>query len=322
MRFSGASLAILYGAFICRASASFAACDPVPVPPVNFVSVSPYIDEHHSVIDPAREAQWKADSKPMEDFEKGVARMASDYADKGDSAAAACALDWLSQWASNRAFLGEMGSPQAFYAQKWVLAAAAMSYARVRRQATPAQASFIESWLKSLADRAIEHTEKTPKERNNHYYWTGLAVAAVGAITHEKKYLDFANGVFDNAMDQINEDGSLPLELARANRALGYHIFAAGPLVMMSSILNRNSPKLDQLVAFTFNGMNDPGPVTAKAGVAQNPVEPGAFEWLRVYLRRHSDPRMQSYIATQKHHLVALLGGYLDVPNPLEHATR
>ena len=83
MRFRNASFVLLCGAFICMASTtSFASCEAPPTPVVDFYSVSPYADEHHSVIDPALAAQREEITKPVEDFEKGIARSASEYSAK------------------------------------------------------------------------------------------------------------------------------------------------------------------------------------------------------------------------------------------------
>ncbi len=293
-------------------------CDVPPAAITDFNTISYYVDAHHSVVDPAREAQEKADTKPVDDFEKQIAKDAHDYAAREKSDAGQCALSWLSQWAGSGAFLGRMESSQAYYTQKWLLASTALSYARVRPIASPAQSAQIEGWFRALADRVIEHTEHS-KERNNHYYWDGLAVAAVGSITGDRRYLDFATGVFDTAMTQINSDGALPLELARAAKASSYHSFATEALVMLSSILNRDSPQLDKLVAYTCNALQNPAAITAAAGFPQEPLKPQSLEWLKIYLRRHPNAQMEALVASVKPGLNARLGGYLDPPNPLEH---
>jgi poly(beta-D-mannuronate) lyase len=311
--------------FLCfffgsAASASAAsACKAPPAAIIDFNTVSYYTDAHHSEVDPALKQEEKAETKPVKDFEKGVARDASAFSE-GDSEAGSCALSWLSDWAGKGAFLGKMGSGQAYDTQKWLLASVALSYGRLKQRATPKDAAQIENWLKALADRVMADTEQKPNVRNNHYYWNGLAVTAVGAVTHEQKYLDFGSHVFETAMGQISHDGSLPLELKRAKKAARYHAFASGALVMMSSILDQNSPQLDRLVEYTFNSVRDPGAVESKAGAAQEPVRPVDVEWLRIYLRRRPNSQMAAFESSQPPHLDELLGGYLNLANPLEHA--
>jgi len=310
-------LSVLFVSAVSGAASS--ACKAPPAAIVDFNTVSFYTDAHHSKADPALKEEEKSDTKPVKVFEHGVAKDASAFT-QGDSAAGDCALSWLSDWASKGAFLGKMGSGQAYDTQKWLLASVALSYGRVQQRASAQDAAQIEKWLKALADRVITFTEQTPKMRNNHYYWQGLAVTTVGAITHEKTYLDFGNQVFDTAMGQISDDGSLPLELKRGKKAARYHAFAAGALVMMSSILDRNSPQLDKLVDYTFHAMSDSSAVEAKAGAAQEPLRPVDVEWLRIYLRRHSNPQMANFGASQPSHMNELYGGDLTLANPLEHA--
>lgn len=309
-------LIVLIGSAVSSAKAT--ACKAPPPAIVDFTTVSYYRDTHHSEADPALREKEESDVQPVKEFEKGVARDASAYT-QGDSEAGGCALSWLSDWAAKGAFLGKMGSGQAYDTQKWLLAGVALSYGRVKQRAAAADATQIQNWLKALADRVMAFTEQTPKVRNNHYYWNGLAVTAVGAVTHEQSYLDFGSHVFDTAMNQISSDGSLPLELRRGKKAARYHAFAAGALVMMSSILDQNSPQLDKLVEYTFNAARDPGAIAAKTGIAQDPLRPVDMEWLRIYLRRHSNAQMAAYESSQPSQPDDLLGGDLSLANPLEH---
>ena len=108
----------------------------------------------------------------------------------------------------------------------------------------------------------------------------------------------------------------------RARRALAYHLFAAEPLVMMSAILNADSPRLDALVAFCLKGIEDPGLLAKRTGVAQEAVKPSDYAWLHVYARRHPSPVIAALLSGNSRPFVTRLGGALDSPNPLEHAGR
>jgi hypothetical protein len=120
--------------------------------------------------------------------------------------------------------------------------------------------------------------------RNNHYYWEGLAVAATGAVTGDERLLAWGRKVFDHAMSQVAPDGSLPLEMERAAKALHYHSFAVQPLVMLASILDVQSPRLDQLVRFTLQGIADPSAIEKATGIAQERIK-GTPGWKIVYDR-------------------------------------
>ena len=98
--------------------------------------------------------------------------------------------------------------------------------------------------------------------------------------------IEWGDRVFDYAMDQIEPDGSLPNEMKRAGRALHYHLYAAEPLAMLSSILDRDSPKLDKLVALCIAGIRDPTQFEQRTGVTQEGIVQSDFVWLLVYARR------------------------------------
>ncbi|KQQ47592.1 alginate lyase [Duganella sp. Leaf126] len=288
-----------------------ATCEPAPAAVIDIDANSYYTDTNHSVIDPARRAQNLASTEPVEQFLAGVARSASRYQASGRAPDAACALTWLEGWAGQRAMLGKMSSEQAYFVRKWTLAGLALSYARVQAAATPAQKTAIAAWLATLAEATLVHADTRKGKRNNHYYWEGLAVTAVGAVTHKERFLAWGRRVFDHAMAQVAPDGSLPEEMARGVKALHYHAFAAAPLTMIASILDLRAPALDRLVQFTLAAVRDPSALVRATGVPQEPVDDLPFAV--IYARHMGQP------ASLRARFQARLGGDLALPNPLEH---
>jgi poly(beta-D-mannuronate) lyase len=277
-------------------SAVATACEAPPPARIDIEANSYYSDAHHSVIDPVLRAKNIANTKPIEDF---LAHVAKDANAGGD---AACALSWLVS-----------SSEQAYYVRKWTLGGLALNYARVQAQATPAQRTVIESWFRALADGTMAHSDARKGGRNNHYYWEGLAVTAVGGVTSDPRYLDWGRKVFAHAMSQVAADGSLPAEMERAGKALHYHVFAVTPLVMMASILDLHDARLDRVVNFTVAASADPSGIARVTGVEQEPV--GSREVTVVYNRHEGKPAPAAGKALWQ----PRLGGALDVPNPLEH---
>jgi poly(beta-D-mannuronate) lyase len=218
--------------------------------------------------------------------------------------------------------LGKMSSNQSYYTRKWALGGLALSYAKLRPAANDADRQAIDAWLKNLADATLVHADANKGVRNNHYYWEGLAVAATGAVTGDQRLLGWGRKVFDHAMSQVAEDGSLPLEMERAAKALHYHSFAAQPLVMLASILDVQSPKLDRLVRFTLQGVADPSAIEKATGIAQERIKsvPG---WMVVYARHTGGTSAMPTAATAPGKLWdPRMGGDIGMPNPLEHTTR
>jgi poly(beta-D-mannuronate) lyase len=292
--------------FLTLAAANAAtACETPPPARSDIDANSYYSDKHHSVIDPVLRARNIANTKPIEDFLSQVARDANG----GD---AACALTWLSSWAEQKAMLGKMSSEQAYYVRKWTLGGMALSYARIQQQATPSQRSAIEGWFKSLADATIAHSDAKQGGRNNHYYWEGLAVTAVGGVTGEARYLDWGRKVLQHALGQMDADGALPAEMERAGKALHYQVYAATPLALMASILDVHDARFDTLVAFTVAASADPSGIAKRTGFEQEPV--GSREVTVFYNRHEGRPPVAGKALWQPR-----LGGALEVPNPLEH---
>jgi len=291
-------------------------CAPPPPTVIDIDANGYYSDSHHSIVDPVRKARNEAAVKPVNDYLDTVARAATAWQARGDAADARCALHWLTSWADQGAMLGKMTSNQSYYTRKWTLGGLALSYARVRAAATPAQREAVDDWLRALAEATMRHADAHKGVRNNHYYWEGLAVAATGAVTGDARSLAWGRMVFDTAMAQVQPDGSLPPELARAGKALHYHLYAAAPLVMLASILDLQSPQLDRLVAFAVAGVRDPAPIEKLAGFAQERPR-GVPGWIDIY-RRHT-PQANVPPSTGASNWDARMGGDRALANPLEH---
>jgi poly(beta-D-mannuronate) lyase len=283
------------------------ACSAPPPASIDIDANSYYSDSHHSVIDPVLRARNIANTKPIEDFLGQVARDANAQGDP------ACALAWLESWAGKKALLGKLSSEQAYYVRKWTLGGMALSYARVQASATPAQRQLIEGWFKALADATMAHSDAKTGKRNNHYYWEGLAVTAVGGVTKDPRYLDWGRKVFDHAMGQMAADGSLPAEMERGVKALHYQVFASVPLVMIGSILDLHDPRLDRMVAFTVAASADPSGIAKLTGFEQERV--GVRDLVTIHGRHQGKPQA----ASDQPLWQPRLGGDLNSANPLEH---
>jgi len=302
--------------FLLASAGKALACDPVPPAVIDIEANRYYVDKHNSVIDPVLRARNIAAVKPIDNFLNAVAHAASDYQAAPDKAlpGAQCGLAWMASWASDKALLGKMSSNQAYYQRKWTLSGLALSYAKLKPAASEGQRQAIETWLKALAEVTLLHSDASTGVRNNHYYWEGLAVTATGAVTGDARYLKWGRKVFDDAMSHVAADGSLPLEMGRAGKALHYHLFAVTPLVMMASILDLQSPRLDLLVKFTLDGVTDPAAIEKATGFAQErPTEP--LSWKAIY-ERHAAAHAASATPSNWQ---PRLGGDLNLANPLEH---
>ena len=298
-------------------AAMAAECAPPPPAVIDIDANGYYSDSNHSVIDPVQKARNVANTRPIEDYLARIADDASRYRfDPATGAAdARCALAWLAAWADQGAMLGKLSTRQSYYVRKWTLAGLALSYAKLRAAASASQQAAIDKWLRALADATIEHSDAYKGARNNHYYWEGLAVSAVGALTGDQRYLAWGRKVFEAAMAQVAANGSLPLEMARAIKALDYHAFAVTPLVMIASILDLHSPKLDGLVRFTIAQTKNPARIEQLTGFTQQIPGDAGMSWEVIYARHEADPGFAPRTPGRQ----PRLGGDLLLANPLEH---
>jgi poly(beta-D-mannuronate) lyase len=120
-------------------------------------------------------------------------------------------------------------------------------------------------------------------------------------------------------MGQVQPDGSLSHETARAAKALHYHLYAAAPLVLMASIFDVQHPALDWLVRFSLDAVANPATIERLAGVAQErPARvPG---WIAIYDRHAAQPL--STVPPPANNWDARMGGDRSLANPLEHPRR
>lgn len=306
---------------LCSGSA-FAACPDAPAGLRDIEANGYYSDAHHSIVDPALRAKNEAAVKPFSDYLASVSANADRYIATGDSAAGQCALRWIDRWAVDGAMLGKVSSSQAQYERKWTLAGVALAYIKLRPLAEPAQRAHIEAWLPQLADAALAFFSDGKHARNNHYYWVGLAVMATGVATGEQRYIDAASKIYDSALNDIGDDGSLPLEMNRAGRALAYHNYALAPLVMMAELsrlhhdnwYQRRHGRLQKLARLVLAGIADPAWFVQKTGVEQEVPKGGILGWIVFY--RQISPELTApsqALITQAPFRYAQLGGNLSV---------
>src|SRR5258708_10779979 len=123
----------------------------------------------------------------------------------------------------------------------------ALVWLRIRDATSLPQTTQAEvpAWFKRVALGVMPPYEDTSSKsrtvpRNNHSAWAGLAVAAAGVAANDHDLLDWGIRRYRLTISQIQEDGTLPLELARARRALHYHLFAAGPVVVLAELAAAN----------------------------------------------------------------------------------
>jgi hypothetical protein len=96
------------------------------------------------------------------------------------------------------------------------------------------------AWMNKAAHRTVDF-DKAGHQTNNHHYWRGLAAAATGVISSDKDLFDWGVAVFKQAVDEIDQRGALPQEMARHERAIHYQSFALQPLIPLAEFAERQN---------------------------------------------------------------------------------
>jgi poly(beta-D-mannuronate) lyase len=290
---------------------------PEPPPFAKTLSVEGYYtDAHHSIIDEKkREAEEKATEAPTH-LGQWSGEAADAWLTKGSRAAATCVYSLLDAAARAHAWSGEMPTGQGHYEQKWLLAGVSVAYLKVRNSGvgTPDQQKDILKWFSSVADRVTEYVDSKKVNPdsdawNNHRYWSGLAVTAAGIATNDKSNFVWGIQSYKAGVDQIQPDGVLPHEMARAGRALHYHLYALAPLIMIAELAEANGIDLysynngaiHRLVNLCIAGLRDPA-IFAKATGVQQDIVAGQYSgadigWAVPYVKRFPNPQLSAWIA-------------------------
>lgn len=263
-----------------------------------------YVDAAHSVINEAAKRENMAMTQPLDDFTKQVADMSDRYLADHDVSAGECAISWLSSWARDGAMLGAMihvNNDQSDYLRQWVHGGVAIAYLKTRGVATAEQRAQIEPWLKQLASDNLEYWDSPRKKHNNHYYWTGVGIMATAVATNDDTLLDAARVIYQKGIGDIQNDGSLPMEMMRGKRALHYHNYALAPLVLMAELARvkgldwyaYDDHRINLLAERVASGYGDSTWFSQQSGITQDKWKPdGEAGWVEFYRLRAPHPEL------------------------------
>ena len=248
--------------------------------------------------------EYRDDVEPVRAFERYLDTLITAYnrnpAQGGPYAH--CAAAWLYRWASGEALLGTVNE-QGVAVRKWALAAIASSYLQIRHDtAIPAdQKRIIEGWINLLAQTVrndYSRGEEKESRNNNHVYWAAWAVMASAVILNDREMFDWSATQYRKGVDGISPEGTLPLEMKRKAKAFYYHIYAAGPLVMMAETAQKNgidlygynNAALHRLAHRVVTELDtNQSLITKQAGTAQdltNAINGSSLAWLAPYHAR------------------------------------
>lgn len=280
------------------------ACAAMPQPytaELKFPSKYEGSDKARDNLNPKANARYKAATAGITELEKQVSAMVGDYLAHGDPATLRCVLDWMAGWARAGALERPTTDHTGKSVRKWALASLASSWVRLKfsesrpLDAAPDPARDVERWLERLGKLVVDDWRDQPLEKvNNHEYWAAWAVMATAVALDRRDWFDWSIQQYKVAARQVDAEGYLPNELKRETRALSYHNYSLGPLVMIVAFAKangvdlqaENNRALDRLARRVLSGVDNPRTFEAKTGKKQtleDLQEASKFAWMEPY---------------------------------------
>jgi poly(beta-D-mannuronate) lyase len=220
-----------------QAIASLSFCTKLPaVPPPSGRMIIPphYISGGHGPINP-EEAKV---TRLYNSFESRVTAGMNQWLVTASKDEAQCAQQQIDTWAQAGALLDydPTESQQAWFQVEWTLSSVAISESVLvsEKSLDPAQVKRDIAWMNKVAHRTVDF-DKSRKQTNNHHYWRGLAAVATGVISSDDDLFTWGVGVYKQGIDELDQRGALPQEMARHERAIHYQSFALQPLAPLAS---------------------------------------------------------------------------------------
>ncbi|ESQ74202.1 hypothetical protein ABAC402_15460 [Asticcacaulis sp. AC402] len=307
-------------------------CDSAPRPVVVLDHESKYRPgTRSSIVDPDREDDYQAKLKEVSGFYNPLTRISDRYVKSQPRASeiALCALTWLESWAEAGAL--EKGvTEQGRMVQTWALASLSSSWLKIRADPylSDNARQRVTDWLERLNRLVMINFESKTDERsrrNNHRYWANWAVCATATVLNDSKAYRWASEGFERACAQIEPDGVLPLEMERRSKALHYHNFSLGPLVLQAESLiangvpdpyDRDDSALRRLVDLVVAALRDPELIARRAGETQDlegTLKETQLAWMEPYFARFKDDSLAPWLQAYRPMVAHRLGGDLTV---------
>lgn len=236
-----------------------------------------YKDKDNSIVDEKLKREHLEAVKPLHDF-MGAVSDAADMSLEKTELDLSCAIENLRSWANEGALLQEpkWSSPLA----ELTLSVVGLNIAALKfEQAQRPLPNDIKVWLRKITDTTI-NSYQTIKIRSNLYTWSAVAALANDLLMNDRHFDRYQEEVWLSSIRSIRSDGYIDGELARKGRALIYHNFMRGALVLMRRFREdqgRDSTTSEtEALARLNDAVNENACVSTKiealAGVPQEPM--------------------------------------------------
>ncbi|MDF0730669.1 mannuronate-specific alginate lyase [Pseudomonas entomophila] len=263
-------------------------CEAAPKPytgALQFRSKYEGSDKARATLNVASEKAFRDSTADITTLEKGISKMVGQYMRDGRPAQLDCVLTWLGTWARADALESTDFNHTGKSMRKWALGSMSGSWLRLKFSnahplaAHQAEAELIEKWFAKLASQVVRDWSDLPLEKiNNHSYWAAWSVMATAVATDRRDLFDWAVKEYKVGANQVDDQGFLPNEIKRRQRALAYHNYALPPLALIASFAQANGVDLRKENNFALQrlgegvlaGARDPVHFAERAGVKQD----------------------------------------------------
>ncbi|MBB4864560.1 poly(beta-D-mannuronate) lyase [Pseudomonas nitritireducens] len=294
--------------------------DSCPTPPtpytgsLQFTSKYKGSDSARATFNADADKEFRTQIKDITDMERGATKLITQYMRSGNKGDLDCAMGWLDSWAKAGALESSDYNHTGKSMRKWALGSLSSSYMRLKFSSSRPLASYgeqskeIENWFSTLGSQVVRDWSDLPlKKINNHSYWAAWSVMSTAVVTNRRDLFDWSVQEFKVAANQVDNDGYLPNELKRRQRALSYHNYSLPPLTMIAAfaqvngvdLRQENNGALQRLANRVMQGVDDQNAFDAKTGNDQDMAdlkENSKFAWLEPYCALYScAPKTQDW---------------------------
>lgn len=175
-------------------------------------------------------------------FERRVTAGMNQFLATGNHDEAVCAQNQIDKWAQANTLLDydAQENAQSWYQVEWTLSSIATSESVLlsdpKLDSTETARDI--AWMNKAAHRMIGFPVEAT-HHNNHHYWRGLAAMATGVISSDQELFEFGVQAFKDGVNDIDERGAFPKEMARSERSIHYQSFALQPLIPIAEFAER-----------------------------------------------------------------------------------
>jgi hypothetical protein len=271
----------------------------------------PMHDSHggHGPTNPAEHAA----TVPYGLFEKRVTAGMNQFLATGNHAEAKCAQDQIDRWVQANVLMDydAVENAQSWYQVEWTLSSIATSESVLLNDAKldGAETARDVAWMNKVAHRMIGFPVEVT-HHNNHHYWRGLAAIATGVISSDQELFDFGVQAYKDGVNELDQRGAFPKEMARSERSIHYQSFALQPLIPIAEFAERQNVPLYSYASPTGHTIADAidflGKAVADPSIVKvyTPEEqmvdadtPDFFAAVEFYVHRYPERKLPASIA-------------------------